>query len=74
MVNTSGTMPSDSALRIDDLKTSLNTRIGDLATQITTRIADVKASLAKLDTRVSELDAARICRDGRERAPRIDDA
>jgi predicted nucleic acid-binding Zn-ribbon protein len=42
--------------RIDDLKTSLNTRIGDLATQMTTGIADVKASLVKLDTRVSELE------------------
>jgi conjugal transfer/entry exclusion protein len=53
--------------RMDDLKTSLNTRIGDLdtslnkrvsdlATQMTTGFADVKASLAKLDMRVSDLE------------------
>jgi len=46
----------DFSKRIDDLKTSLNTRIGDLATQMTTGFADVKGSLAKLDTRVSELE------------------
>jgi hypothetical protein len=53
--------------RMDDLKTSLNTRIrdldtslnkrgSDLATQMTTGFADVKASLAKLDMRVSDLE------------------
>jgi len=42
--------------RIDDLKTSLNKRIDDLTTTVNTGFTDVKASIAKLETRVSDLE------------------
>jgi hypothetical protein len=42
--------------RLDDLKTSLNKRMDDLASQMTTGFGDVKASLARLETRVSDLE------------------
>lgn len=42
--------------RIDDLKGSLHKRIDDLASQMTTGFTDVKTGLARLETRVSDLE------------------
>jgi archaellum component FlaC len=42
--------------RIDDFGTSLNKRMDDLALQMTTGFAEVKASIARLETRVSDLE------------------
>lgn len=42
--------------RLDDLKTSLNKRLDDLSAQMTTGFGDVKASLGRLETRVSDLE------------------
>jgi hypothetical protein len=42
--------------RIDDLTTTLNKRVDDLTSTANTGFADVKASIAKLDTRITELE------------------
>jgi len=42
--------------RIDDLSVTLNKRIDDLTNNVNTGFADVKASIAKLDTRITELE------------------
>jgi len=42
--------------RIEDLSATLNKRIDDLANNVNTGFADVKASIGKLETRVTELE------------------